>query len=64
MQDIVRVLRIVEYTGPRSEVENAVSKSVHGERVCSRGLVIKAATIGTYPEILVAGVGVDKTHNP
>lgn len=56
MSDLVRVLRIVEYVGPREWVESTVAKSIHGERDCSpytgTRCVIRAATIGTYPEIL------------
>lgn len=58
VEDTVRVLRILEYTGPRSKVEELIAKSVHGERRLtnvhdpSRGVVIRAATIGNYPEIL------------
>jgi hypothetical protein len=64
MSDIVRVLRIYEFVGPREAVERQVSNSIHGERRFNiadltgenrsvRGYVrIRAATIGTYPEIL------------
>lgn len=55
MEDIVRVLRIVEYTGPRGAVEVSVANSIHGERRIIRTdgvLTIRASTIGTYPEIL------------
>jgi hypothetical protein len=58
MTDIVRVLRIIEYVGPRNWVEATVAGSIHGERqVTLDGKLgwIRAATIGTYPEIL---------HNP
>ena len=51
MSDIIRVLRVVEYTGDRSVVEETVSRSIHGEHK-SRGMIIRVATIGTYPEIL------------
>lgn len=55
-QDIVRVLRIIEYVGPRDIVEKTVAQSIHGTKtVPSRDgdrLVIRAATIGTFPEIL------------
>lgn len=62
VEDTVRVLRILEYTGPRSKVEELIAKSVHGERRLtnvhdpSRGVVIRAATIGNYPEVLGDGV--------
>ena len=51
-EDLVRVLRIIEYSGPRSEVERAVEMAVHGAKRLPRGLVITAATLGNYPEIL------------
>lgn len=62
-EDIVRVLRIIEYTGPRSVVEECVARSIQGEKRVPGGqrgnsgageLVIRAATIGAYPEILQA----------
>jgi hypothetical protein len=50
--DLVRVLRVVEYVGPRDAVERQVASSLHGERSLSNGLVIRAATLGEFPEIL------------
>lgn len=55
MADIVRVLRIIEYTGPRDRVEETIANSIQGTRDCGRGLIIRGATIGTYPEILEQG---------
>lgn len=52
--DIVRVLRVIEYVGPRDIVEAQVAKSIHGTREFgpSGQCRISAATIGTFPEIL------------
>lgn len=53
--DIVRVLRIVEYVGPRDLIEKQIEQSIHGTKNFGpRGLeiTIRAATIGGYPEIL------------
>lgn len=50
--DTVRILRVIEYVGPRDRVEKTVATSIHGERDCGMGLIIRAATLGTYPEIL------------
>ena len=62
-EDIVRLLRIVEYTGPRSWVERQLEKSIHGTKAvaCVNGEVtavatIKAATIGETLEILERGL--------
>jgi len=52
MSDIVRVLRVIEYTGPRDKVEDQVARSLHGEKRLPNGITIKAATVGSYPEIL------------
>lgn len=52
MADIVRVLRVIEYTGPRGKVEDQVARSLHGEKRLPTGVTIKAATVGIYPEIL------------
>lgn len=51
-EEIIRVLRIVEYVGPRSRVEDTVARSIHGVRDSGRGLSISAVTIGCYPEII------------
>jgi hypothetical protein len=50
--DIVRVLRVIEYVGPRADVERTIANSIHGERNIGGGFFIRAATIGAYPEIL------------
>lgn len=53
MEDTIRILRIVEYTGPRSAIEEQVRNSIHGERKVVHGTVtIRAATVGEFPEIL------------
>jgi hypothetical protein len=56
-QDTIQVLCIIEYTGPRDWVEHMVTESIQGTKVIRSGgskecVVIRAATIGTYPEIL------------
>jgi hypothetical protein len=54
--DTVRVLRIIEYTGPRDWVERQIELSITGIKKIpaddGRVMIIRAATIGTYPEIL------------
>lgn len=50
-EDIVRVLRVIEYVGPRSAIEKQILGSVHGEHTFGY-ITIKAATVGTFPEIL------------
>lgn len=54
--DTIRVLRIIEYVGPRDLVEQQVGRSLHGNRYGAKSehgmVVIRAATIGTYPEVL------------
>jgi hypothetical protein len=58
--DIVRVLRIIEYVGPRDQVEETIARSIHGTLETPRGsrsldtprMKITAVTIGDYPEIL------------
>ena len=58
--DTVRVLRIVEYIGPRDWVEETVSSSIHGSKVINKDVlhdpcIIRATTLGDYAEILGAG---------
>jgi hypothetical protein len=51
-EDIIRVLRVIEYIGPRSKVEKQVANSLHGTKEPGNGVIIRAATIGAYPEVL------------
>jgi hypothetical protein len=54
-EDIVRVLRILEYTGPRTVVEKEVERSIHGTKEIHQPgglLTIRATTLGEWPEIL------------
>ena len=51
-EDYVRVLRVVEYIGPREWVETTVAGSIHGTRWLGTSKCIRAATIGSYPELL------------
>lgn len=52
-EEIVRVMRVVVYTGPRKWVEETISKSIQGTRKISENQKIEAATIGNYPDILI-----------
>jgi hypothetical protein len=54
-EDIIRVIRIVEYVGPRSLVERNVGGSLHGTRDNGNGVKITAVTLGEYPEIMKLG---------
>lgn len=51
--DTIRVLRVVEFVGPRAQVEAQIRQCIHGEKKFGQ-MTIRAATIGTYPEILDA----------
>lgn len=51
MADQVRVMRVLEYTGDRDLVEATIKKSIHGVKTI-KGMTIKAATLGLYPEII------------
>jgi len=52
-EDTVRVLRVLEYVGPRSWVETTMSRNaVKGTHLVSPGCWIREATIGDFPEIL------------
>lgn len=50
--EIVRVLRVIEYIGPRGWVEDIVSRSIQGTKKIGKDTFIRGATIGNYPEIL------------
>lgn len=50
--DTIRVLRIIEYIGPRDLVEEQIKRSIHGTKNWGNGITINVATLGTFPEIL------------
>ena len=63
MDDIVRVLRIVEYEGPRRKVEEQIRNSLHGTKYFfygdnkkfkddARPLRITAVTLNEFPVVL------------
>lgn len=55
MIDIIRVIRIYEFSGPREAVEKCVTHAVQGEKTFGAwgGEVrVRAATLGTYPELI------------
>lgn len=52
VEDQVRVLRMIEYTGPRKKIEVQITRSLHGTRDYGNGVQITAVTVGEYPEVL------------
>lgn len=50
-EEIVRVLRVIEYIGPREWVETTLRRSLQGEWRQGNKM-IRVATLGSYPEIL------------
>jgi hypothetical protein len=63
MTDEIRVIRIIEYRGPRVEVEKQVTNSMHGVRILPNGVTITAATLGLYPEILTDALAREESPN-
>lgn len=67
-QDRIRVLRLVEYEGPRDLVEKQVSMSLHGTRAGVRGgreeVRITGVTLGIYPEVIDKARAVLVPHDP
>lgn len=56
IEDRVRVLRLIEYEGPRSWVESTVLRAIHGTRVIgpANNQRITGVTLTQYPEVLSA----------
>lgn len=53
MNDIVRVLRVLEYVGPRLWVEQTIEKNaVKVIHRLSNGAYIKEAYLGQFPEVI------------
>lgn len=57
--DIVRVLRVLEYVGPRDVIEEHLKKCLHGTKVCNTQtkdrFEIRVATVGLTPDIIEMG---------
>ena len=43
---VIRILRLIEYTGPEDLVREQVRASVHGEKLLPNGVMIKGVTLG------------------
>lgn len=50
MSDKIRILRLIEYVGPRAAVEEQVKRSLHSTKETSRGVFIRATTLGEFAE--------------
>ena len=61
--DIIKVLRVIEYVGPRDKVEQQVGKSITGPVNFGNGVTIRAATVGNYPEVLAEAEPNDRAKN-
>lgn len=57
--EIVRVIRIYEFSGPRHVIEKQLAMSVQGEREFGNGGTVRAATLGLFPEVLYPQKGGD-----
>lgn len=51
VEDTVRVLRVVEYEGPRGQVEETLINSIHGTAMFGE-LRVTAATLCEFPQVL------------
>lgn len=63
-EDRVRVLRMVEFVGPRSWVEEQVARSIKGTRIVHPGCEIRTAIVGDYPEVLKQAPKVEGFTDP
>lgn len=63
-EDRVRVIRILEYVGPRSWVEKTVAKSIHGTKEISPTMdaTITGVTLGSFAEILSSHSSQSEDH--
>ena len=53
MSDLVRVIRVLEYTGPREKVEDALSRRhIKGTFIVPGSVTIREALLGEYAEVL------------
>lgn len=59
-EEIVRVLRLVQYEGPRAQVEKQLENSIHGTRFGygakpSERVKITAVTLDQFPQVMREG---------
>jgi hypothetical protein len=52
MDDIIEVLRLIRYRGPRIIVEQQVLASIHGRLKLANGMTIDVITIDPFPRVL------------
>lgn len=61
MSDIIRVVRVYEFSGPRDVVERQINSSLQDGTYpstdrpgfyCRNGLTIRVATLGAFPEVI------------
>lgn len=56
MSDRVRVLRLVEYEGPREWVEETIGRAIHGRkqigRIDGETVYVTAVTLDEFPRVL------------
>lgn len=50
MNNKIRILRLIEYVGPRAAVEEQVKRSLHSIKETSSGVVINVTTLGEFAE--------------
>jgi hypothetical protein len=53
--DKVRVLRVIEYIGPRDQVEKQLSQGYVNGTFQFRDVTMRSTIVGGYPEILKGG---------
>jgi len=56
MSDTVRILRLLEYTGPRDQIEKMMEKRYlkcsHEFEYPYQGIIIREAILGEFPELM------------
>ena len=63
MEDIIRVIRILEYTGPRSWVEKTIAGNIiKGSQKFGGDKIIREAILGDFPEIVEVAGEMDEQH--
>jgi hypothetical protein len=57
MPDIIRIIRVLEYTGEREALETHLrQRFVKGWQQANAGIVIREAMVGDFPEVVSAPV--------
>lgn len=52
MDDVIRIVRVLEYVGPRSALEKVLEQNAVKRQRCFGSITVREAILGEFPEII------------